>query len=101
MLAIAYPSASLAAMITRAASMQTYNTIRALVPPEHRRDAFRAYSYFRWVDDLLDGDVLNSQEQLAFLASRKQLLALKVFWPPSNGKTTTYAAITAIVRVVA
>ena len=75
MQAIAYPSAGLAAMITRAASKQTYTTIRALVPPEHRGDAFRAYGYFRWVDDLLDGDVLNSQEQLAFLASQKQLLA--------------------------
>lgn len=47
---------SLAADITKAASKQTYYTIKFLVDRPHREDAYRAYAYFRWVDDLLDAD---------------------------------------------
>jgi phytoene/squalene synthetase len=47
---------SLASAVTKAASKQTYYTIRFLVDPERRDDAYRAYAYFRWVDDLLDGE---------------------------------------------
>ena len=45
---------SLAAFITAAASKQTYYTIRLLVDRPLIQDAFRAYAYFRWVDDVLD-----------------------------------------------
>ena len=69
------PSAALAAMNTWEASKQTYYTIRMLVPSDRRGDAFRAYAYFRWVDDLLDGDALSPQERLEFLASQKKLLS--------------------------
>jgi phytoene/squalene synthetase len=47
-------SRSLAATITWAASKQTYYTIRLLVDRPRVEDAYRAYAYFRWVDDLLD-----------------------------------------------
>jgi phytoene/squalene synthetase len=47
-------SASLAYQITRAASTQSFYTIRFLVDRPRVDDAFRAYAYFRWVDDLLD-----------------------------------------------
>lgn len=47
---------SLASALTKAASKQTYYTIRFLVDRERRDDAYRAYAYFRWVDDILDGD---------------------------------------------
>ena len=47
---------SLASAVTKAASKQTYYTIRFLVDRERREDAYRAYAYFRWVDDILDGD---------------------------------------------
>jgi len=40
--------------VTRAASKQTYFTIRFLVEPARRHAAFCAYAYFRWVDDTLD-----------------------------------------------
>ena len=69
------PTAALAAMITREASKQTYTTIRTLVPEDHRGDAFRAYAYFRWLDDLLDGDTLSPEERPLFLSSQKQLLS--------------------------
>ena len=43
-----------AASITKAASKQTYYTIRFLVDRDRVDDAYRAYGYFRWVDDVLD-----------------------------------------------
>ncbi len=45
-----------ASSITKAASQQTYYTIRFLVDRERVDDAYRAYGYFRWVDDILDAD---------------------------------------------
>lgn len=69
------PSAALAAKITGDASKQTYFTIRTLVAREHRDDAFRAYAYFRWVDDQIDGDELTLEERLDFVEAQKELLA--------------------------
>jgi phytoene/squalene synthetase len=45
---------SLASAITRAASRQTWYTIRFLVDRPMVEDAYRAYAYFRWVDDVVD-----------------------------------------------
>ena len=47
-------TSSLASAITKAASKQTYYTIRFLVDRPLVDDAFRAYAYFRWVDDVVD-----------------------------------------------
>ena len=68
--------------ITKAASKQTYYTIRFLVDRERVDDAYRAYGYFRWVDDVLDADsgpgpMLSEVEasgRSAFLARQKSLL---------------------------
>lgn len=73
---------SLAAAITKAASKQTYYTIRVLVDRTRMEDAFRAYAYFRWVDDILDaetpvdpgsGDAERSQRR-SFLDRQRSLL---------------------------
>jgi phytoene/squalene synthetase len=45
---------SLASATTMAASKQTYYTIRYLVDRPLVEDAYRAYAYFRWVDDVVD-----------------------------------------------
>ena len=45
---------SLAAEITKVASKQTFYTIRLLVDGSRREAAYRAYAYFRWLDDVLD-----------------------------------------------
>jgi squalene/phytoene synthase len=45
---------NLAVAITKAASTQTYYTIRLLVDRPLVDDAYRAYAYFRWVDDVVD-----------------------------------------------
>ncbi|HET9589021.1 MAG TPA: squalene/phytoene synthase family protein [Anaerolineales bacterium] len=65
---------NLAASITKAASKQTYYTIRFLVDRERVDDAYRAYAYFRWVDDVVDADSSSGSERRAFLERQKSLL---------------------------
>ncbi len=65
---------NLAASITKAASKQTYYTIRLLVDRGRVDDAYRAYAYFRWADDILDADSGSSVERSAFLERQKSLL---------------------------
>jgi phytoene/squalene synthetase len=60
--------------MTRAASQQTYYTIRFLADRERRLDAFRAYAYFRWVDDCVDGKIMTQAECIAFLERQQALL---------------------------
>jgi phytoene/squalene synthetase len=60
--------------ITKAASKQTYYTVRFLADHERVEDAFRAYAYFRWVDDTLDGESGSERERTAFLERQKCLL---------------------------
>jgi phytoene/squalene synthetase len=80
-------SQSLAPPITKAASKQTYYTIRFLADHERMADAYRAYAYFRWVDDTLDDPALSgasgascatsaveAQERVNFLERQKSLL---------------------------
>ena len=76
----------LADSITKTASKQTYYTIRLLVDRDRVADAYRAYAYFRWVDDTLDSNlalsgmtstarnVVEAQERTDFLARQKSLL---------------------------
>jgi len=63
-----------ASAITKAASKQTYYTIRFLVDRDRLDDAYRSYAYFRWVDDILDADSGLQAERLAFLERQKSLL---------------------------
>ncbi len=65
---------SSAALITKTASKQTYFTIRFLVDPERVDDAYRAYGYFRWVDDTLDAEAVTGPERSAFIERQKSLL---------------------------
>ena len=65
---------SRASSITKAASRQTYYTIRFLVDRERVDDAYRAYAYFRWVDDILDAAGGSRSQRRAFLERQKFLL---------------------------
>ena len=72
-------SQNIAPSITKAASRQTYYTIRFLADRERAADAYRAYAYFRWVDDTLDGGNLarsvdDSAGRIVFLERQKSLL---------------------------
>jgi phytoene/squalene synthetase len=65
---------SSAPAITKAASKQTYYTIRFLADPDRVEDAFRAYAYFRWVDDTLDEGSPSSLNRAAFIERQKSLM---------------------------
>ena len=81
-------SGALAAEITRSSSNQTYYTIRLFADRDRVDDAYRAYGYFRWVDDVLDAEALsgdytgsspvlseaNASEKIAFVNRQKSLL---------------------------
>jgi phytoene/squalene synthetase len=67
-------SGSLAASITRSASKQTYYTIRFFADRDRVDDAYRAYGYFRWVDDFIDEEAGSSGERIAFANRQKSLL---------------------------
>jgi phytoene/squalene synthetase len=78
-------SGSLAAAITKAASQQTYYTIRFFVDRGLVQDAFRAYAYFRWVDDVLDAPAGARSEKIAFVDRQDGLLrACYGGQPPRN-----------------
>jgi phytoene/squalene synthetase len=65
---------ALASSITKAASKQTYYTIRFLADRQRVDDAYRAYGYFRWVDDVLDGNSGSGSERKAFIERQEALL---------------------------
>jgi phytoene/squalene synthetase len=60
-------SQKLAASITKAASRQTYYTIRFLVDRKLVPAAYQAYAYFRWVDDRLDQEDWDKPQRMAFI----------------------------------
>jgi hypothetical protein len=67
-------STLLAAAITRAASKQTYYTIRLFVDRPRVQDAMRAYAYFRWVDDQLDLGAASREQRNQFLDRQMTLV---------------------------
>ena len=68
-------SARLARSITWRASRLTYLIIHWLVDGGLADDAFRAYAYFRWVDDVLDAPGDERAARLAFLQRQRRLLS--------------------------
>lgn len=79
---------SLAKAITKAASRQTYYTIRLLVDRGRVEDAYRAYAYFRWVDDVLDAESADEEaahRRRTFLHRQQALLeACLTGMPPDD-----------------
>jgi len=67
-------SESLAMAITKSASRQTYYTIRFFADRDRMTDAYRAYGYFRWMDDIIDASDGSSAERIAFANRQKSLL---------------------------
>lgn len=63
-----------ASAITKAASKQAYYTIRFLVDRQRVDAAYRAYGYFRWVDDVIDAGLRSVPERIAFLERQTALL---------------------------
>jgi phytoene/squalene synthetase len=69
------PEARLPAEITKAASRQTYYTMRLLADRGRVQDAMRSYAYFRWVDDMLDAPGASEAETSEFILRQERLLA--------------------------
>lgn len=67
-------SSVIARSITRTASRLTYYIIRMLADRDRADDAYRAYAYFRWVDDWLDTPARSSSECQSFAARQLQLI---------------------------
>jgi phytoene/squalene synthetase len=64
----------LASTITKAASKQTFYTIRFLADRQYIRNAYQAYAYFRWVDDCVDHSKSPRVERIAFLERQRALV---------------------------
>ena len=67
-------SGGLAALITKKASKQTYYTIRLFADRDRVEDAYRAYAYLRWVDDVIDEVDCLYEKRIAFTERQKFLL---------------------------
>jgi phytoene/squalene synthetase len=67
-------SADLARTITRTSSKQSYYTARLMVDPHLEFDCYRAYGYFRWVDDVVDIECKTKADRLAFIQCQKDLV---------------------------
>ena len=67
-------SAALARSIIWASSKQSYYTARLLVDNGLVNDCYRAYSYFRWVDDVIDVSSQSSDERIAFIHRQTELI---------------------------
>jgi phytoene/squalene synthetase len=67
-------SQRLAVSITRSASMQTAYTIRFLADRDLMSDAYKAYAYFRWVDDSIDQESLPREDRLDFINRQSALI---------------------------
>lgn len=78
-------SAALASAMTRAASRQSWYTIRFLVDRGRVDDAWRAYAYFRWVDDRIDEGEGDAAARADFLR-RQQALVEAAYRAASCGR---------------
>jgi phytoene/squalene synthetase len=65
---------TLAEDITWKGSKQTYWTIRLLVDRDLQEDCFKAYAYFRWADDVIDVELENRADRVAFMQRQRKLL---------------------------
>src|SRR5688500_18675807 len=99
-------TASLASAITKVASKQTFYTIRYLVDRQRVADAYRAYAYFRWVDDVLDEAAPSSSapldaersERWRFLDRQKSLLNRCLRGEPPRDPTPRETMLVELVR---
>ena len=71
-------TANLAKKITKASSRQSYTTARWMVDPELENDCYRAYSYFRWVDDVVDEGCQSKGERIEFI-QRQEAILLRLY----------------------
>lgn len=67
-------TAILAQSITLMNSKQSYFTAHLLVDKDLVEDCFRAYAYFRWVDDIIDISSQSQEDSILFIERQKELI---------------------------
>jgi phytoene/squalene synthetase len=67
-------TAVLAQSITRTGSKQAYYTARLMVDRHLVTDFFKAYAYFRWIDDVIDVSAQTETERIAFIKRQRTLI---------------------------
>ena len=67
-------TASLARSITWASSKQSYYTAHLMVDRDLVDDCYRAYSYLRWADDIIDISSQSSAERVSFIEQQIELI---------------------------
>lgn len=91
-------NATPAALITRSASTQTYYTIRLLADRDRIQDAYRAYGYFRWVDDTLDAETISDVQRTAFFERQKYVLEQSYRGKPPDDVSLQESMLVELVR---
>jgi phytoene/squalene synthetase len=71
---VSQATAKLARSITWAGSKQTYFTGRLMIDRDLVDDFFRAYAYFRWLDDIIDVSARTVKERHSFIRQQKKLI---------------------------
>jgi phytoene/squalene synthetase len=67
-------TATLARSITWAGSKQTYYTAHLMVDRDLVGDFYRAYAYFRWVDDFIDIYSQSDDQRITFIRRQRDLI---------------------------
>lgn len=67
-------SAELARSITWEGSKQTYFTGRLMIDRDLVDDFYRAYAYFRWIDDVIDDTTKTDREGINFIKQQRELI---------------------------
>ncbi len=68
-------TAQLARTITWNSSKQTYLTALFMVDHGMQDDCYRAYSYFRWADDVIDEECQTQEDRMEFISRQMRLVA--------------------------
>ena len=91
-------SDSLPAAITEAASQHTYHIIGLLVDRNRTQDAYRAYAYFRWVDDWLDQTLRDREDRITFVKRQQALIDRAYAGVQSHDLTTEEQMVVDLIR---
>jgi hypothetical protein len=67
-------TADLARSISWQGSKQTYITGRLLIDRDLLDDFYRAYAYFRWVDDVIDISSHSDEERINYIKRQRDLI---------------------------
>jgi phytoene/squalene synthetase len=67
-------TADLARSITWEGSKQAYFTGRLMIDRDLVDDFYRAYAYFRWVDDVIDNSAQTDRERIDFINRQRELI---------------------------